>query len=119
MAAINLDKVLLSGSTSGRNIKVTGTGTGSSVLIHTTPASPTLDEVWIYANNTSATSVVLTIEYGGTTDPDDLVTAIIPANTTTLVIPGWDLTGTLSINAFADTPDVINVNGFVNRRTNA
>ena len=65
-------KVKLSESTSGRQIKVVSTSAGSGTLIHTAVAGASdYDEVWLYANNTSGSDVLLTIEWGGTTDPDD------------------------------------------------
>ena len=43
-------KVLLSDSTSGKNISVTGDATGSAVDIHDAVAGASdIDEVWLYA----------------------------------------------------------------------
>ena len=74
-------KHLLSGSTNGKNISVTGTSTGASVTVHTaTSGTSNLDEIWLYAANTSAAAVVLTVEFGGTTDQDDLIELEIAAD---------------------------------------
>ena len=110
-------KELLSGSTQGKNISVTGTATGASVTVHTAVSGTTdLDEIWLYACNTSATARVLTIEYGGTTDQDDLVELEIAADSGwVLVCPGLLLQTGLVVKAFAAAADVININGFVNR----
>ena len=110
-------KELLSGSTQGKNISVTGTATGSSVTVHTAVSGTTdLDEIWLYACNTSATARVLTIEYGGTTDQDDLVELEIAADSGwVLICPGLLLQNGLIVKAFAAAGDVININGFVNR----
>ena len=109
-------KELLSGSTDGKNVKVVATATAGTT-IHTAHASAT-DEVWLYACNTDSTDRKLTIEYGGTTSPDDLTEVTIEAEAGwVLVIPGLLLTNSLVIKAFAAAANVVEVNGFVNRIT--
>ena len=91
----------LSGSSDGRGIKV---------------AANEWDEVWIKAVNTSASGVKLTLEWGGTTSPDDLIEITIPAESGfTTVIPGHVLQNGREVRAFADTANVIVLHGFVNR----
>ena len=54
----------------------------------------TFDEIWIYANNSSASDEKLTIEYGGTTSPDNLIELTISAESgLVLVVPGLTLSG--------------------------
>ena len=112
-------KHLLSGSTNGKNISVTGNATGSAVTVHTAiSGTSNLDEIWLYATNTSATARVLTIEFGGTTDQDDLIELEIGADSgMTLIIPGLLLQNSLVVKAFAAAGDEINLNGYVNRIT--
>lgn len=111
---MSISKQLLSGSSDGKNIKVAATSTPGTTL-HTAHASNT-DEVWLYASNTSASDVVLTLEYGGTTSPDDTIVITIPTQAgPVLIVSGWLLTNALVIKAFAATANVININGFVNR----
>lgn len=110
-----VSKENLSGSTDGRPIKVAATATPGT-LIHTADAAAQ-DEIVIYAANTDAVDRKLTIEFGGTTSPDDLVEVTIPAESFELVIPGIPLTNSLAVRAFAAAADVINVLGFVNRIT--
>lgn len=113
-------KILLSGSTGGRPIKVAASGS-TGTTIHTTQASSGVtDEVWLYANNTSAATVEMTIEYGGTSNPDDRIIVNIPAKSgLSLVLPGIILTGDgtsgRTIRAFAGTANVINIVGYINR----
>jgi hypothetical protein len=115
-------KVLLSGSTGGRPIKVVATATAGTT-IHATGISATIqDEVWLYATNTSASAVELTVEFGGTSSPDDLIIVSIPAKSGLyLVAPGLVLTGdgaaARTIRAFAGSANVINVTGYANRIT--
>lgn len=110
-------KFLLSGSTNGRPIKVTATGTPGT-LIHTAVATPSFDELWLYAVNTSAPNRDLTIELGGVTSPDDLIEVGIPGQEgLVLVVPGSPLDGSVVIRAFANVADVINIIGWINRIT--
>lgn len=107
----------LSGSTHGRGIKVTGTGTGSSVTVHTGQASTTLvDVVTIYAMNSDTVGRRLTLEWGGTTDPDDLIELTIPGGDSGLVPVVIDLPirNSLAVKAFAETANVIVLFGFAN-----
>jgi hypothetical protein len=110
-------KVLLSGSTNGRLVPVAETATPGT-LVHTAGEGTTdFDEVWIYVTNTSATARLVTIEFGGVTDPGDLLAVTIPANATELVVPGLVLQNGLAIRAFGEVDDALNVGGYVNRIT--
>lgn len=107
-------KVKLSGGTNGKNIKVVQTATAGT-LIHT--ADPTaLDELWLWACNSSGAGVKVTVEYGGVASPDDTVEMTIPAESGWIPIcPGLLLTNSLVVRAFAASANVILINGFVNR----
>ena len=113
-------KELLSGSTQGKAVKVVATAS-TGTTIHTTGVSATIDdEVWLYAYNSSASAVVLTIQWGGTATPDNDIKISIPATSgLTLVVPGLILTGTGSagnvIAAYAGTANVVMISGYVNR----
>ncbi len=110
-------KQLLSGSTNGRGIKVAATATAGT-LIHTAIAGTSSeDEIWLYAHNTSASSVKLTLEWGGVTAPDDHIEINIGAEGTGLILvaPGILLQNGLIVRAFAATANVINIFGYVNR----
>ena len=112
MAAFS--KIKLSGSTNGRGIKVAATSTPGTT-IHTA-ASGDLDEIYLYAYNDDTVDRVLTVEFGGTTDPDDLIVETIPAQQgLVLVVPGLILDGSVVVKAFCPTANVIVVRGFVNR----
>jgi len=107
-------KVVLSGSTDGRPIKVTQTATPGDT-IHTAHAT-SIDEVYLYACNTSASAILLTIEFGGTTSPDDLIEYIIPAESGLFcIVPGLPITNSLVVKAFAASANLITITGFVNR----
>lgn len=112
-------KQILSGSTDGRAIKVVATAS-SGTTIHTGPtATSTIDEVWLYAQNTDTTARKLTIQWGGTTSPDDDIEVTIGAESgLVLVAPGLLIKGNataLVVRAFAATANVITIHGYVNR----
>ena len=118
MATFN--KVQLSGSTGGRLIKVAATATAGTTIHATGTSSSVLDEVWLYAVNSDTTDRKLTIEFGGTTAPDDLIEQTITAESgLILVIPGLILAGdgttARTIRAFAATTNVVMIGGYVNR----
>lgn len=108
-------KLKLSGSTDGKAIKVAATATAGTT-IHTAHATA-LDEIWLYAHNSSASTVKLTLEFGGTAAPDDHIEINIGAEGTGLVLvsPGLLLTNSLVVKAFAATANVITLTGYVNR----
>jgi hypothetical protein len=108
----------LSESSDGRGIKVAATASPGT-LIHTALESVSAnewDEVWLKAVNTSGAAVKLTIQWGGTTSPDDEVEVTIPAESGfTEVIPGHVLQNGKEVRAFAATANVIVLHGYVNR----
>lgn len=109
-------KVLLSGSTQGKQIKVGATATPGT-LIHTAVSGTTdLDEIWLYAVNSSASAVKLTIEWGEASAPDGHIEVTLAAEDGyQLVVPGMLLQNGLTVNAFAGTTNVVLINGYVNR----
>ncbi|KKN66971.1 hypothetical protein LCGC14_0466510 [marine sediment metagenome] len=111
-------KVLLSGSTNGRMIKVVPVATAGT-LIHTAVAgSSDLDEIHLWAVNSDSLDVKLTIEYGGVASPDDLIEVTVPAEDGLyLIVPGLLLQNSLIVRAFAGTANVIMIGGYVNRIT--
>ena len=112
-------KSLLSGSTNGKQIKITGTNSGGADTIHTAVAgTSSLDEIWLYAHNDHTAAVVLTILWGGTTDPDNQITVTIPSLAgRTLVVDGMLLQNGLVVKAYAGSANVIMLDGFVNAIT--
>jgi len=59
-------KVLLSASSQGQPITVVQTASTGTTIHATGTSSTTIDEVWLYANNTSTSPVLLTVQFGGT-----------------------------------------------------
>jgi hypothetical protein len=109
-------KVLLSGSTNGKGIKVAATATPGTTIHTSVSGTSSMDEIWIYAINESATECILTLEWGGTSSPDDTLTVTIqPLSGLQVVAPGLLLNNSAVLKAFAAFADVLMIHGYVNR----
>jgi len=115
-------KTILSGSTDGRGILVAATATAGT-LIHTGSATATtLDEIWLYAVNSDAADVKLTLEWGGVTVSNDLIEVTVTAESgLMLVAPGLLIKGNagaaLVVRAWAAVTNDIIIHGYVNQIT--
>lgn len=108
-------KIPLSGSTNGKGILVAATATPGT-LIHTAVSGTTsFDEIWLYCQNTSTSSVALDIEYGGTATADNIEITIPGESGLVLVVPGLFLNNSLVVRAWAGTTNVLAIHGYVNR----
>ena len=108
-----ITKEYFSSSIAGRGINIVATASPGS-LIHKTTANA-FDEVWLWASNPGSASVNLVIEFGGT-NTSDLIVLDIPSNSgLMLVVPGIGLSAGQSLRAFADTPNAVDLFGYVNR----
>lgn len=115
------DKLVLSGSTDGQGILVAATASSGTTIHTASSTATTLDEIWLYAVNSSASAVKLTVEWGTTTAPNGNIELTVPSESgLTLVVPGLILKGNatpLVVRAFAGTTNVVIVHGYVNRIT--
>lgn len=113
-----LTKRILSGSTNGKQIKVAETSTLGTTIHTGVTGTSDMDEVYLYAVNSSAASVKLTIEFGGDTSPDELIEKTIAAESgLELIIPGLLIQNDLVVTAFAASADVVMISGWINRIT--
>ena len=112
-------KQVLSGSTDGRPIKIAATSSPGTTIHTGSTTATTIDEIWLYAQNTDTVGRKLTVEWGGTSSPDDLLELTVPAESgLVLVSPGLIIKGNataLVVRAFAATANVITIVGYVNR----
>lgn len=114
-------KQILSGSTNGTGITVVATATLGTTIHATGISATTLDEIWLYAVNTTATARTLTIEFGGVVTTKDLIQQSIAVTPSGLVLvcAGLILRGTgttaTTVTAFASAASAIEIFGFVNR----
>ena len=103
------NKILLSGSTSGRGVSITQTATAGDTVHTAIATADGIDEVWMWASNIHTADVLITVEFGGVTPAGDNTPYTVPFNDGGhLIIPGWTITGGLLVKVFADTTAVIN-----------
>ena len=114
-------KIALSGSTDGRMIKVAQTATAGTTIHTGSATATTFDEIWLYAVNSDASAVKLTVEWGGVSSPDDLIEFTVPAEDGLyVVVAGLVIKGNatpLIVRAFAASANVVMIAGYVNRIT--
>ena len=112
-------KLALSGSTHGKSILVAATAIGSGTTIHTASSTTTDglgDFITLYAANGHTATLTLVIGWGGTTDPDDLITQDIPPKAgLVLVVADLLLRNSLVVKASAGTGSKIAIHGYANR----
>lgn len=113
-------KVPFSGQVTGAPILVVATASTGTTIHATGTSASVIDEVWLYAYNSSASAETLTIQYGGTTSPLNDIKVSLPSRSgLTLIVAGLILSGTgaaaSTIYAYASTTNVVTVSGYVNR----
>jgi hypothetical protein len=113
-----VSRIPLSFSTHGRAIKVAATSSPGTDIHTATSSTTDCDVITLYAYNSSASAVNLTVQFGGTSTPDDDIKLSIPATSgLTLVLPDLVLRNSLLVEAYAGTTNVVTIHGFVNRVT--
>jgi len=111
-------KQLLSGSTNGKGILVVATASAGTTIHTAVSGTSDLDELWVYAVNSSDTDVKLTLEWGEATAPDGNIEQTVPAESGLMLLaPGLLLQNSLVLKAFAGTTNVIVIHGYANRIT--
>lgn len=118
---MNFAKIPLSGSTDFVAIKVTQTAIATGDIVHTAGAAlPAFDELYVYVTNTDTADRLLTLAYGGTTDPDHMVSKTVTVTALTgptPVIAGLSTTNGKILKAAADVANKLTLTGFANRAT--
>ena len=114
---MTLTKLPLSASVNGKRILISATTSASANPIHTAvTGSSAVDEIWLYAYNEFTASVLVSVLWGGTVEPNDVnrvyVTSVAGK---TLIVDGQLLQDGLTVSIYAGTANKINIDGFVNR----
>jgi len=110
-------KKFLSASYNGRPIQIGAIATPGTLIHTAVDGYESMDEVWIYAVNNSASDVTLTVEFGSVGESDKLTYSVLTDVGLALVIPGSIIRAGQPISAYAGVADVVNVIGWVNRIT--
>lgn len=113
-------KIILSSSTDGEGIHVTGTLPSQGTLVHTavTGAADSLDEIIIYAYNSATTAREISFALGPTTSPNSRYTHTLPAGDKAglqPVMPGLVLRNSKTVKAYATAANIMILFGWVNR----
>lgn len=125
IASASATQFTITNAATGTYVSSSGVATlqnmSAGTTIHATGTSSSIiDEVWLYAYNSDISNRLLTIQYGGTTYPDENIKITLPPQSgLTLIVPGLILTGTGSaantVYAYADVANVLTISGYVNR----
>lgn len=111
-------KKILSGSTDGRPVLVAATSSPGTTIHTGSSTAATIQEIWLYASNPSGAQRTVTVQWGGTTSPNDHITFVLPAQSGLVVVaPGLILKGNatpLVVRAFADSANQVNISGYIN-----
>lgn len=105
---------ILSGSTNGLPVKVVATSSTGTTIHTAVSGTSSFDRIYLYATNTSASPVVLTLEWGTTTAADgNIIQTIQPQSGEVLLIDGLPLNNAKLVTAFAGSANVILITGYV------
>lgn len=116
-----LTKLRLSESDFGKQILVTGTGITQVTTLHSgvsgagAAVSGEMDEVHIYAYNSHTYDLELTLQWGGTGKYDEVKTTIPYKAGRYLVVDGKLAMSGIQVEAYAESGNYINIDGYVNR----
>lgn len=115
-------KIVLSGSTDGIGIPVTGLTPSTGTVVHTgvTGSAGSIDQVIIYAFNTATTSSQLSITIGATTATGSRYEHTLVAGALAglqPISPGLVVKNILTVKAYVTAVGRVNVFGWVDRYT--
>ena len=112
-------KIILSGSTDGQGIDVTGTTPSAGTVIHTavTGAADSIDEIYVYAFANVTTAVEVGLHWGATASGSRLVYTITGDDLggLHLISPGLVLRNAKVVKAYVTAVGLAAVFGYVNR----
>ena len=107
-------KVILSGSTAGEPIDLSSTS--AETTIHTAAnASSTLDEIWLWAANTTTTNQMLRVQYNSTLATKRAQQTIPAQGGWILVCPGVIMSSGVITALSTATASDVHIMGYVNR----
>ena len=108
---------LLSGSTNGKPILIAATATPGT-LIHTADSGAgVIDNVYLWVNNNTGSTVDLTIEWGGVATPGDIYVEDykVAGHSLEQIAFGQPIAGGLIIRAYGATGSALSITGKVLR----
>lgn len=120
--ANSVKKLKFSAAVNGKGILVVATATPGTAIHVTENIAADDDEIWLWLQNSDTKDNLVTIEFGGVTNPGFTIIVTVPwKQGLVLAIPGLLLPdaggGALTIAAFAATANVVSAFGYVLRIT--
>ena len=117
--AYTVTKNKLSGSTNGKQIKIT-TKEDPGTLIHTCVSETTdYDEIWLYATNTNKSAIKITTHFNDDASNAYWLWYILPPQSGWIcVCNGWSVHNGAILRMFANLINVVNVAGYVIQHRN-
>jgi len=106
---------ILSGSTDGKLIQVTATGTPGTVIHTAVTGTTQLDRIWLYAVNNHTAAVELEIEFGDATATTNIVVTIPADSGEFEILQGRALQNAMVVKVFAAVATVIAIGGHIIR----
>jgi hypothetical protein len=107
----------LTGAANGQGILVAATANPGTTINTSVASIVDMEELWIYATNNHTANVALTIQWAGTAGSQFIQLTVPFKQGLYLIVPGLVLQNSLVTRAFAATPNVITLFGWVNRIT--
>lgn len=109
-------KRILSESTDGKQIPITGASSANLTTLHTAVTGVIdIDEIYLYAYNKGDQALQLTIYWGAVTSADEVKVNVPPQSGRYLVTDRKLLRNGLIVKAFCASGSGINIDGYVNR----
>jgi hypothetical protein len=103
----------LTGTSGGKGIKISSTNSGVEIHTHdSTFDQSQFDELHLWAYNSHSSSVTVTLQWGGTTSPDNLIPIALQPGSYLQIVCGQHIGGDLAVNAVASVADKIIVYGY-------
>ena len=110
---MNVVRRELTGTSGGAGIKISSTSSGVEIHTHDSTFNQSqFDELHLWAYNSHSVAVTLTLQWAGTTDPDNLIPISLQPGSYLQIICGQHIGGDLAVNAIAGTANKIMVYGY-------
>jgi hypothetical protein len=111
----HFSRIPLSASPNGLPIALSNTTSPGNLLHTAVTATSSIDEVYVMAANVSGGAAKLTVEWGQSGSYLIKDYSIAANSAVILIANGVILNGGKNVAAYSDTPNAINIVGFVNR----
>jgi len=104
----------LSASVNGKQVQIAATATLGTTVHTAVAGTSSWDVLTLFATNTSASAVVLTLEWGAAGAANNIVVSIPGQSGNFPIVSNGMIQNGLLITAFAGTTNVVLISGYVN-----